>query len=257
VTEPGTRTALTARQRALRALADELTPVKSLARLDAATGRVVTTVSVVGTLLTGFGLAAAGLPGIGGAARALAVCSVVLAVLAVLCALIAQTLTVTRGLNTNNLLAVGAWYERRFTVRAPLTRAASVLLVAAVAVAGTAAVLFLTGGGRDRAAVSVTRTAPLPDPSASAAAAADTVTVEVTFRGVDAGQVAAVTVAVDGRTVAQAAITPTVDGVATRTLTVDKVPASATVTVQAQAGRTRCTADGRPGQPLRLTCRPH
>jgi hypothetical protein len=234
-------------------LADELTPVKSLARLDAATARVVTTVTVVGTLLTGFGLAAAGLPGIDGAAEVLAVCSVVLAVLAVLCALIAQTLTVTRGLNTNNLLDVGKWYERRFVVRAPLTQVASVLLVVAVAVAGITAVVYLADDARDGPSVAVSRTASLPDPSASAAPT-DKVTVEVTFRGMGPGQVATVTVAVDGRPVAQAAISPTAEGTATRTLTVERVPTAASVTVNAQAGNTRCGVDGPPGKPLLLTC---
>jgi hypothetical protein len=231
---------LTARQRALRALAEELTPVKSLVRLDAAVGRVVTTVSVIGSLLTGFGLAAAGLPGIDDFSRALAVSSVVCAVLAVSCALIAQTLTVTRGLNTNNLLEVGKWYERRFLVRAPLIRGASLLLLTAVVAAGAAAAMFLVDDSRDQASVAVVRTAPLPDPSASApAASTDTVTVEVAFRGLDTGEVAIVTVAVDGRAASQAAITPTPEGLAARTLTLDKVPAAAVVTVDARAGGSR------------------
>jgi hypothetical protein len=250
-------TPLSARRRALVALADELTPAKSLVRLDAATARVVTTVSVVGTLLTGFGLLAAGLPAVDGTPRVFAVVSMVLAFLAVLSALTAQILTITRGLNPNNLKEVERWYQRRFAVRAPLTRAASVLLVLAVATAGTAAVLALSRGEPDRAALAVTRTSAVAAPSPAGSpstSAGDTVTVEVTFRDVDAGQVATVAVAVDGRMVAQAAITPAQDGVASRTLTVDKVPATATVTVNAATRDARCTADGRPGQPLRLSC---
>jgi hypothetical protein len=41
---------------AWQALAEELTPARSLARLDAAAARVLTSVSVVGTVLTGLGL---------------------------------------------------------------------------------------------------------------------------------------------------------------------------------------------------------
>jgi len=239
------------RQRELVALADELAPAKSLVRLDAATARVVTTVSVVGTLLTGLGLATAGLPGLGGAARVLAVGAVVLAFLAVLCALAAQILTVTRGLNTNNLKEVERWYKRRFEVRAPLTRVASILVVAASAAAGVASVLLITSDDTRPPAFAVTRTATLPDPSASAV---DTVTVDVTFRGLEANQVATVTVSVDGRVVAQAAVTPSDDGLASRTLTVEKIPATAPVTVDAKAGSTRCAAEASPGKPLHLTC---
>ena len=60
-------------------LADELAPAKSLQRLDAVAARVVSTVSVVATLLTGLGLVAAGLANLTVAARVLAVGAVVLA----------------------------------------------------------------------------------------------------------------------------------------------------------------------------------
>jgi hypothetical protein len=249
---------LTARRRALIALADELTPAKSLVRLDAATARVVTTVSVVGTLLTGFGLLAAGLPTLGGAARAFAVVSMVFAFFAVLSALTAQILTITRSLNTNNLKDVERWYQRRFQTRAPLTRAAGVLLVVAVAAAGVAAVLAIARSDPDRASMAVSRAgeAAAPSPSGSASAEpVDTVTVDVTFRGLEGGQVATVTVTVDDRVVARAAVAPTQDGVATRTLSVEKVPATATVTVDATAGDAGCTADGQPGEPVLLMCK--
>jgi hypothetical protein len=63
----------TAADRRRQALADELAPAKSLQRLDTASGRVVSTISVVATVLTGLGLLAAGLPNLPGIARALAV----------------------------------------------------------------------------------------------------------------------------------------------------------------------------------------
>lgn len=70
---------------ALAALAAQLTPAKSLQRLDTATARVVSTISIVATLLTGLGLLAAGLANLAGTA---------------------QVLTVTYGLNTSNLVEV-------------------------------------------------------------------------------------------------------------------------------------------------------
>jgi hypothetical protein len=246
---------LTGRQQRLKALGEELTPAKSLARMDAATARVVATVSIVGTLLTGLGLVTAGLPDVEGAARVLAACSAVLAVLAVLFALSAQIFTVTRGVSTDNLKAVEKWYRRYFGVRGPLTSAASVLLVLAAAAAGAAATLVMTGDEGDAASFAVTRTAELPEPSASATpTGADTLTVDVTFRNLDDGHVATVTVSVDGRVVAQTAITPAGDGTASRSLTVAHVPATATVRVSAAAGDVTCTADGSPGQPLALKC---
>jgi hypothetical protein len=41
-------------------LAAQLTPANSLARIDAVTARAVTTITVIGTLLTGLGALAAG-----------------------------------------------------------------------------------------------------------------------------------------------------------------------------------------------------
>src|SRR4051794_32698424 len=93
---------VTAADRAWQDLAAELAPAKSLTRLDAATGRVVSSVGLVATVLTGLGLVAAGLP-VPGAARTAAFVAVVVALVAVLAAVAAQVVTVTRELNTNNL----------------------------------------------------------------------------------------------------------------------------------------------------------
>jgi len=238
----------TPRQQAWAALAAELTPAKSLQRLDAATARVVSTVSIVATLLTGLGLIAAGLANLTDAARVLAGVSVGLAVLAVLAALAAQTVTITRGLNATNLRAVEDWYVRRFELRAPLARAASVLLVLATAAAGSAAVVTLVGAPAEPPTLAVTRTA---DPSPPATS---TLTADVTFRGLDAGQVASATVTVDGVVVAVAAFGPGPDGTATRTLSVGQVPAGGVVVVDSRAGDTACTATLAPGQPAALRC---
>ena len=113
------------------ALAGELTPAKSLARIDTVPARAVTTVTVVGLLLTGLGAFAAGLPsGLGQPALGLAVASVVTAALAV-AALTAQVLTISRGLNPGDLVQVRAWYHRQFDLRAYPTQAATLLLLAA------------------------------------------------------------------------------------------------------------------------------
>jgi hypothetical protein len=126
-------------------LATQLTPAASLARIDTVTARAVTTVTVLGTLLTGLGALAAGQLTPNATARGLAVAAVITATLAVACALAAQVLTITRGLNPANLADVQAWYRRQFTTRAYATQAATVLLIAAALFAGaTAATTILT-----------------------------------------------------------------------------------------------------------------
>jgi hypothetical protein len=127
-------------------LAKQLTPAASIARIDTATARAVTTVTVIGLLLTGLGaLGADQFAADGGAATGLAVATALTAALAVACALTAQVLTISRHLNPADLLAVKAWYRRQFSVRAYATQAATVLLIAAALLAGaTAATALLT-----------------------------------------------------------------------------------------------------------------
>jgi hypothetical protein len=211
-----------------QALADELAPAKSLQRLDAAGARVVATVSVVATVLTGLGLLTAGspLPALG---RGLAVGAAVVAIAASLVALRAQTLSVSRGVRLDNLAEVEAWYRQRFEKRAPLARVATVLIVAAVGLAGLAAVVSLVVGGNEAPTLAVTRTG-------------DTVTVDVTFRGLDLDEVATATATVDGQVVAVAAFGPGLDGTATRTLSIAKVPTTGAVVVDARGGRATCTS---------------
>jgi len=126
-------------------LAARLTPAASLDRIDAVTARAITTITVIGVLLTGLGAVSAGQLGPSGAARALAVATVITAALAVACALAAQVLTITRRLNPVNLAEVQVWYLRQFSTRARTTQAASVLLILATLLAGaTAATALLT-----------------------------------------------------------------------------------------------------------------
>ena len=77
-------------------LAARLTPAASLDRIDTVTARAVTTITVIGVLLTGLGALSAGQFAPGSAARGLAVAAVITATLAVACALTAQVLTITR-----------------------------------------------------------------------------------------------------------------------------------------------------------------
>lgn len=245
--------------RAWAALGSELTPAKSLARLDTATARVVTTVTVVGALLTGFGVISATQTTIAGPARILALGSVVAAILAITCALAAQILSITWRLNVFNLLEVKAWYRRRLNIRAPLTQAATVLLLAAAAAAGAAAVSALVTNGADQPTIAVTRTTQLPDPTGSransAAVATSTITVEVTFRGLNAGQVATASMTSGGRVLAEAAFTAGADGSATRSLAVDDVGVGAHVTLDAAAGPEHCHATVAPTDTrVRLAC---
>ena len=225
-----------------QALADELAPAKSLQRLDAAGARVVSTVSVVATLLTGLGLLAAGAANLPTAGRVIAVAAVGLAVAALVVALGGQTVGISRGVRLDNLPEVEDWYRRRFERRAPRARIASLLLVAAVAGAGLAAVVSLVVGGNAAPTLAVTRTA-------------DTVTVDLTFRGLDPDQVATATMTVDGQVAAVAAFGPGADGTATRTLTVAKAAAGGVVAVDAQGGGATCMATLTPGASPIATCR--
>ena len=94
-------------------LAAQLTPANSLARIDTVTSRAITTITVLGTLLTGLGALAAGQFTASAAAQDLAAATVATAALAVACALAAQVLTITRHLNPANLADVQAWYWRQ------------------------------------------------------------------------------------------------------------------------------------------------
>ena len=227
-----------------RELAAELAPAKSLQRLDAAATRVVSTVSLVATLLTGLGLVAAGLTNLTTFARLLAMGAVVLAFVAALLALRAQTLGIIHGLNRENLAEVEDWYLTRFEKRAPRLRRATYLLVGATALAGAAA-LWTLAFSTDPPTLAVTRTS-IPTPGK--------LTVDVTFRGLDDGESVSAVVRVDGAVAAEAIVGPGPDGTASRTLTVEQVPAAGVVTVEARAGDQTCTATLTPGTAAEVRC---
>jgi hypothetical protein len=233
------------RDLAWEALAQELGPAKTLARIDATTARVVTNVTVVGTLLTGLGLLAASLPTTSGTARGLAVAAVVTAVAAAGCALAAQILTITKGLNTNDLVRVKAWFNRQFWRRAYPTRTATILLLLAILLAGAAATVALLDRGRTQPALAIVQT----ETATTAAATSDggrgvTLTVDVAFRALAANDVAIVIVTVttpdSHAVIGRAAITPGTDGTVTRSITVRDVPRNGTIDINATGGHRWC-----------------
>jgi hypothetical protein len=119
-------------------LATQLSPAASLARIDTITARAITTITIIGTLLTGLGGLTAGQLTPSTTTRALAAATAITATLAVACALAAQVLTITRRLNPANLTQVQNWYRRQFATRAYTTQAATILLIAAALLAGAA-----------------------------------------------------------------------------------------------------------------------
>jgi hypothetical protein len=177
-------------------LAEELTPAKSLARVDAATNRVLTSVTVVGTVLTGLGLLAAGQPTRNAVASGLSLVAVMAAVLAVAFALTAQVLTIRRGLNTNNLVAVRAWHHDQFRRRAYPARAASVLLLVAILFAGGAATAGVVGPEPARMSLVVSQTTTVVGTAADAGRVA--VTAHVTFHGLGEDTTATILITATG-----------------------------------------------------------
>jgi hypothetical protein len=233
-----------------QALAQELAPAKSLARIDAVTSRIVTNVSVVGTILTALGLLAAGLPTTSAAARGLALAAVVTAVAAVGCALTAQILTIFTGLNTNDLDQVKAWYARQFHRRAYPTRAATLFLLLAILLAGGAAAAALLNPGRTQPVLAIIQTETItPAPATSGTRSAGSgvaLTVDFTFRDLTTSDV--VTLIITATTpgshavIGRAAITSGSDGTAARSIIVNDVPRNATIDISATGGQERCQA---------------
>jgi hypothetical protein len=148
-------------------LATNLTPAKSLDRVDTVTARAVTTVTVVGLLLTGLGAASAALPAQTGIARDLTIAAVIVSAAAVTAALTAQLLTITRRLNPANLAEVRAWYRRQFELRAYPAQAATILLLISVVLAGAAAAATLLTSPPGAPALTITSARwPAPSPQA-------------------------------------------------------------------------------------------
>ena len=118
------------------AMRNELSPVPSLKRIGASARFTVSTVSVVATALTAFGLVAAAWLSAYPYVRVLAFAAAGAAAIALLCALGYLALRLEKRNWQNNVL-VEKWYNNQFR-RAGLVAAASWLLIVAVVLAGTA-----------------------------------------------------------------------------------------------------------------------
>jgi hypothetical protein len=238
-------------------LGSELTPAKSLARIDTTTARAVTTVTVVGILLTGLGATATGLPAASGLTNALAVATVAAAALAVASALTAQILTITRGLNPNNLSEVKAWYRHQFDTRAYTTRAATVLLLLAALLAGAAATAALVTTPTSVPNVNVTQTVP-PSEGGTEAGRANArqimITVRAMFYRLATGQVATVTIVLAGQILASAAATPASDGTADINLAVSRPADGGPIALVTRAADQSCRATFTVNQSVLLSC---
>lgn len=129
----------------------ELTPEKSLSRVNTNARATVGSVTLVGTLLTGLGLLSAQTLPTGGPVRGFALAAAAAAGIAVLLALLYLALRLER-LNVQDIGEVENWYHRQFR-RAYLAVAASWLLVLAVVLAAVTAVLGLAHVGRPEPAL--------------------------------------------------------------------------------------------------------
>lgn len=215
-------------------LGAELTPSKSLARTDAANDRAVTTISVVGLLLTGLGATTAELLTGDGLAHALAIGTVIAASLSVVCALTGQVLTITRSLNPRDLAQVKAWYRRQFRRRARPTQVASVLVIVAAVLAGLTAVAALLADPDTTPAITVKEVSPAGDATRPVE-----VTVHADFPGLAPGEVATVVVSSGGSVLGRVAITAPPSGIARVGFTVsDHAPAQPVTVVTRSPGQT-------------------
>ncbi len=121
--------------------AKELTPDKSLTRIGANAKFTITTVAIVGTLLTGFGLGSVDRVAGNAAAERLAVLAVIAAFAAIVLALAYLAIRLEK-LNVSNLDEVAAFYRRQFQ-RSRLVVVSGGLLVVAVVFAGLASISTL------------------------------------------------------------------------------------------------------------------
>jgi hypothetical protein len=247
---PATVRPPTASDQAWADLAAELTPAKTLDRLD----RTDNTVAVVSAVVSGLALFGSKIPALPPLARTVALASGLTAALAVLCMLFYLVGGRAQRFNPANLLAVKAYYERQFNRRYAATWAI-LFLTLAIVLAIVAAAVALTTTPAAQPAMTIAQT---PDPpGTSAQTSTETVTVTSAFHRLSIGQVATTVIklAPSGRVLASSAVTPAADGTATDTLTVHHIPVSAQLAVVVVAGTQYCRAALVPGhENPTLTC---
>jgi hypothetical protein len=233
---------VTERVRVWREAAAELTPARSLARVDEKARQVATQVGLVGTLLTGLGLLGADrLDEL--VVRRLALAAVCAAVAAVVLSVGALLLQFRPALATGDLAEVERWYRGQFR-RAYAVVAAGVLVLTALVLAGGVAVAALADEADP---------APPGDPVVSIHVAGADLVVDVRATGRKPGE--ALTLAVLGEgpagtvPLARAATQAGADGVAAATVGPVPVSDAERIQVRVTAGDRRCTAALSPTDP--------
>jgi hypothetical protein len=252
---PGTANAsqpVSGRDRLWTGAAAELTPAKSLARVDERAKQVVANVTLVGSVLTGLGLLASSKLDTSGPGRVIAIAAVCVALVAIVLALASTLLRFTPSLSPGNLAEVEAWYRRQFRW-AYWVIAAGVLLLVAVVLAGAATLVVLSGTRSEQ---------PTMSAQVTGTGAAAKVTARVEVAGMAPGQVLRVDVvgvdAAGSSTVLARAVSRGADGGTVATaMEVTGVGGYAKVQVTAAMPGRRCTASvaaGSAGSPATVVC---
>jgi hypothetical protein len=251
VTRPGVGAPVNERVRVWREAAAELTPARSLARVDEKARQVATQVGLVGTLLTGLGLLGADRLDASPLVRRLVLAAVCAAVAAVVLSVGALLLQFRPALATGDLAEVERWYRGQFR-RAYAVVAAGVLVLVALILAGWAAVAALADEPDP---------APTGDPVVSIDVTGADLAVRARVTGREPGE--ALTLAVLGTDpagssapLARAVTQAGADGVADATIGPVPVGDAARVEVRVTAGERRCTAVFPPNDPTppAVTC---
>jgi hypothetical protein len=224
---------LTATDRRWLQAAAELEPARSLARAEDRAKQLVGTVSVVGVLLGGLGLVAATRLEAVPVARWLAIATVTLASAGVVLALWTLVLR-EHTVRPNDLEAVQRWYAAQFR-RARLVRAAGLLLLGGVLLAGLTGLVILVAHPDDR---------PVVELVVSGSGTAQTAHATVRWSGLPSTQVVIVTLTgMTGTTrqvLAQGVANAEHGGRATVTLDTTKLRGASRLVVSVVAGTRSC-----------------
>lgn len=228
---------VTAKDRFWRAASSDLAPDKSLTRMNDKAKQVLTSVTLVGTLLAGFGLIAPATLPLPPAARWLAAAAACAAVVAIALGMGSLLLHFNPDIRPNNTTEVENWYRLQFR-RARLVVTAGWVLLLALTLAAAAALVTVTNPAR-------------PDPlillqATTGAAGVIQVTARVEITGTHSGDTLRVeltavrkgTRTLTARAVGQAAA----NGTASVTLTDPKFPPSAAAQVTVLLPGRRCIA---------------
>lgn len=226
---------VTARDRYWRSAAEDLAPAKSLARMNDKAKQVVTSVTLVGTLLAGFGLIAPATLPLPPLARGLAIAAVTAAAVSIALGLVSLLLRFDPGIRSSNVTEVEELYRSLFR-RARLVIAAGWVLLLALALAAAAALTTL---------INPVRSDPLIILQASVTADGDIqVTARVEITGLSPGDALRVELAdtdTDTRTViGQAAGQVAPNGSASLTLIEPKFPPAGTAELAVWVPGRRC-----------------